>query len=52
MPLMHGHSKEVIAANIGELRKAGHPEKQAVAIAYKQARKARRMKKVPIKRVT
>lgn len=38
MPLRSGSSQEVISANIAELRRAGHPEKQAVAIAEKKAR--------------
>ena len=40
MPLKEGYSKEVIAENIAELVKSGHPQKQAVAIAYENARKA------------
>ena len=37
MPLAEGSSKEVIGKNIEELVKAGHPQKQATAIAYKKA---------------
>jgi hypothetical protein len=37
MPLQKGSSKETISSNIAELVKAGHPQKQAVAIAYKEA---------------
>lgn len=37
MPLQSGSSHEVISANIAELVKAGHPQKQAAAIAYKKA---------------
>jgi hypothetical protein len=40
MPLLKGHSKDVIAENIAELRRAGHPEDQAIAIAYKVAGKS------------
>lgn len=38
MPLLKGSSQETISANIAELRRAGHPENQAVAIAEKMAR--------------
>lgn len=37
MPLAEGSSREVISANIAELIRAGHPQKQAAAIAYKEA---------------
>ena len=37
MPLEKGSSQEVISKNIEELVKAGHPQKQAAAIAYKEA---------------
>lgn len=37
MPLKHGSSDETIGKNIAELVRAGHPQKQAIAIAYKQA---------------
>jgi uncharacterized protein len=37
MPLQKGGSRETISHNIAELVKAGHPQKQAVAIAYKEA---------------
>ena len=39
MPLRKGKSKEVVSANIRELIKSGHPQKQAVAIALSSARK-------------
>ena len=39
MPLKEGSSKEVIGENISELVKAGHPQNQAIAIAYQNARK-------------
>jgi hypothetical protein len=38
MPLKKGNSEEAISSNIAELVKAGHPQKQAEAIAEKQAR--------------
>lgn len=37
MPLKKGSSPEVIAANIRELIKAGHPHKQAIAAALNMA---------------
>lgn len=45
MPLMHGSSKEVISENIGEMRKAGHPEDQSIAAAYRMAGKSKKGKK-------
>jgi len=37
MPLKRGSSPETISANVAELVRAGHPEKQAVAIAEREA---------------
>jgi hypothetical protein len=37
MPLQAGSSKEVISHNIAEMVKAGHPQKQAIAAAYRKA---------------
>lgn len=37
MPLKSGKSQAVIASNIKELKKAGHPHDQAVAIALHNA---------------
>ena len=39
MPLKHGSSQAVRSSNIKELRHAGFPEKQSIAIAYSQAKK-------------
>lgn len=41
MPLKPGRSQKTISNNIAELRKAGYPENQAVAIAEKKAGRAR-----------
>ena len=38
MPLEKGSSQETIGHNIAEMRKAGHPEDQAVAAAEREAR--------------
>lgn len=37
MPLKQGSSKSTVSSNISELVKSGHPQKQAVAIAMKEA---------------
>ncbi len=42
MPLKKGYSQKTISANIATERRAGRPEKQAVAIALSTARDARR----------
>jgi RNA polymerase subunit RPABC4/transcription elongation factor Spt4 len=40
MPLKEGSSKETISSNVAELMEAGHPQKQAEAIAMKKAGKS------------
>jgi hypothetical protein len=42
MPLKKGKSDKVMSENISELRNSGYKEKQAVAIAYSQARKTKK----------
>lgn len=39
MPLMKGHSQDVIHSNIRELMRSGKPQKQSIAIALSEARK-------------
>lgn len=45
MPLLKGSGQHIIGANVSELRRSGYPERQAVAIAYSEARKHRMGKK-------
>ena len=44
MPLIKSTSKKAFGKNIGAERKAGKPEKQAVAIAYAEKREAAKKK--------
>lgn len=41
MPLKKGCSPATISLNIREMRKSGHPQKQAVAAAMRQASMAK-----------
>lgn len=45
MPLKSGSSKDIIAYNIREMIKAGHPKDQAVAAALHNAHYRRKGKK-------
>ena len=44
MPLKKGSSKAVISANIAELMRSGRTRAQAVAIAYRLAKKPQKKK--------
>ena len=48
MPLLKGKSDAVISANIAELKRSGRPEAQAIAIAYSEAGKGRKKKKIRV----
>ena len=42
MPLKKGYGKKTISANIRAEMKAGHPQKQAIAMALSSARKSKK----------
>jgi hypothetical protein len=44
MPLRRGKSKATRSANIAEMVRSGHPQKQAIAAAYRQQRASKRSK--------
>lgn len=45
MPLVKGKSRKAISSNIRTLRRENKPQKQAVAIAFSVARKAKGRKR-------
>lgn len=42
MPLKKGQGSKIRSENIGELRRSGYPEDQAVAIAYSEQRQEKK----------
>ena len=45
MPMKSGSSQKVMAKNMREMMKAGHPKKQAIAAALRKSGKARSKKR-------
>lgn len=45
MPLHEGKSDKTVSSNIAKLIREGYPSKQAVAIAYDKAGRARKQEK-------
>ena len=50
MPLEKGHSKRIISNNIRTEMHAGKPQKQAIAIAFSEAKQIKKKKKKPSKK--
>ncbi len=46
MPLERGSSRGTISRNISEMVRAGHPQRQAIAAAMRQAGKSRGKRKL------
>jgi hypothetical protein len=46
VPLRAGTSQETVSSNIGEMVRAGHPQKQAVAAAMRKKRESGKRRKV------
>lgn len=42
MPLKAGKSQKVVSENIAEMVRAGHPQDQSIAAAYRKAGKAKK----------
>ncbi len=45
MPLVHSASKKAISENIRREMHAGKPQKQAIAIAFSEARRSKKSRK-------
>jgi len=52
MPLIKSNSKKAFGENVKKEMQAGKPQKQAVAIAYSEARAAKKTKSTKTKRKT